>query len=99
MSKLESLWPNSSIYDTLETSRKKFIGQPLKALYKNHTFSRKSFVLFLENADGSGRKRLGDDPNLSLLIKRNSQYAEFPVKDIYRYYDQIHVVVNPKEEI
>lgn len=95
---MESQWPNNSTHDTLEITRRKFIGQPLKALYKNHSYSRKSFVLFLESADGSEKKRLGEDPNLSLLIMRNKQVADYPVKDIYRYYDQIHVVVNPPEE-
>lgn len=43
---MTALMPNSSVKDTRETSREKFIGKPLKSLYKNHAFSRKSFVLF-----------------------------------------------------
>lgn len=95
---MTALMPNSSVKDTPETSREKFIGKPLKSLYKNHAFSRKSFVLFLENADGSDRLRLGEDPSLSLLIMRNKQYAEYPIASIGRYYEQIHVVINPPEE-
>lgn len=95
---MKALNPERTVRDTLETSREKFIGKPLKSLYKNHTYSRKSFVLFLEQADGSGRRRLGEDPNLSLLIMRNKQYADFPIASISRYYEQIHVVVNPPEE-
>lgn len=92
---MTALMPNSSVKDTRETSREKFIGKPLKSLYKNHAFSRKSFVLFCENPDGSDRKRLGEDPNLSLLILRNPKYADHTVTQIFRYYEQIHVVVNP----
>lgn len=92
-----TLTPNSSVHDSLEINRDKFIGKPLKALYRNHHASRKGFVLFLENADGSGRRRLGEDPNLSLLIMRNKQYAEYPIASIGRYYEQIHVGINPPE--
>lgn len=95
---MQTLNPEKSVFDTLETSREKFIGQPLKSLYKKHSFSRKSFVLFCENPDGSGRKRLGEDPNLSLLILRNRKYASYPVSDIFRYYEQVCVVINPPEE-
>lgn len=95
---MQTLNPEKSVFDTLETSREKFIGQPLKSLYKKHSFSRKSFVLFCENPDGSGRKRLGEDVNLSLLIIKNPKYADHTVAEIRRYYDQIHVVINPPEE-
>lgn len=95
---MAALMPNSSVKDTLETSREKFIGKPLRNLFKNHSYSRKSFVLFLENADGSDRRRLGEDPNLSLLITRNRRYGEYPVASISRYYEQIHVVINPPGE-
>lgn len=87
--------PGRSKIDMLETTREKFIGQPLKSLYKKHSFSRKSFVLFCENPDGSDRKRLGDNLNLSLLIIKNPKYADHTVTSIYRYYDEIHVVINP----
>lgn len=87
-----------SITDTLETTKEKFIGKPLKRLFNHHGFSRNSFVLFLENKDGSGRKRLGADPNLSLVILNNKQYADYPVVDIHRYYEEIHVIINPQEE-
>ena len=43
--------------DTLDRTGLKFIGKPLKTLYKNHGVSRKNFALFLENPDGSGRVR------------------------------------------
>lgn len=92
---MQTLNPEKSVIDTLGTSREKFIGQPLKSLYKKHSFSRKSFVLFCENPDGSGRKRLGDNLNLSLLILKNPKYADHTVASIQRYYDEIHVVVNP----
>lgn len=82
----------------LETTGKKFIGKPLNSLYKHHAFSRKSFVLFLENADGSGRRRLGEDPNLSMLILKNVKYAGYPIAKIFWYYEQICVVINPPEE-
>lgn len=95
---MQTLNPEKSVFDTLETSREKFIGQPLKSLYKKHSFSRKSFVLFCENPDGSGRKRLGEDVNLSLLILRNKKYANYLVSDIFRYYEQVCVVINPPEE-
>lgn len=90
--------PARSVTDTLETNSDKFIGKPLKRLYNRHAFSWKSFVLFLENADGTGRKRLGADPNLSLIILNNKQYADYPVVDIHRYYEEIHVIINPPEE-
>lgn len=90
--------PERSVTDTLESSREKFIGKPLIRLYKHHGHSRKDFVLFLENPDGSGRKRLGADPNLSMIILKNQQYAYFPVADIHRYYDEIHVIINPQED-
>ena len=55
-------------------------------------------MLFLENADGSGRRRLGSDFNLSLIIYRNRDYADYPVASISRYYEEIHVVINPPKE-
>ena len=90
--------PNRSVHDSLEINKHKFIGKPLQELYKRHHALRRGFVLFLENADGSDRKRLGEDPNLSLLILRNVKYADYIVASIYRYYDQIHIVINPPEE-
>ena len=93
-----TLDPNRSVHDSLEINKHKFIGQPLQTLYKRHHALRKGFVLFLENADGSGRRRLGEDPNLSLLILRNKKYANYPVSDIFRYYEQVCVVINPPEE-
>lgn len=90
--------PNRSVHDSLEINKHKFIGKPLQELYKRHHALRRGFVLFLENADGSDRKRLGEDPNLSLLILRNVKYADYTVASIYRYYDQIHIVINPPEE-
>lgn len=83
--------------ELIEVSGKKFIGKPLNSLYKHHAFSRKSFVLFLENADGSERKRLGEDPNLSMIILRNAKYAHYPIASISKYYEQFHVVINPPE--
>ena len=93
-----TLNPDRTVHDTLETSREKFIGKPLKNIYHKHAFSQKSFVLFCENPDGSGRKRLGEDMNLSLLILRNPAYAGYTVASISRYYEEIHVVVNPPKE-
>lgn len=93
-----TLDPNRSVHDSLEINKHKFIGQPLQALYRNHHASRKGFVLFLENADESDRRRLGEDLNLSLLILRNRQYADYPIAKIYRYYEQIHIVIIPPEE-
>lgn len=90
--------PARSVTDTLLTNSDKFIGKPIKRLYNRHAFSSKNFVLFLENRDGTGRKRLGTDPNLSLIILKNSQYADYPVADIHRYYEEIHVIINPPEE-
>ena len=90
--------PDRSTTDTLETNRDKFIGKPLKRLYQHHGYSKKDFALFLENPDGTGRKRIGADPNLSLIILKNQQYADYPVVDIHRYYDEIHIVINPPEE-
>lgn len=89
---------NRSVHDSLEINKHKFIGKPLQELYKRHHALRRGFVLFLENADGSDRRRLGEDPNLSLLILRNVKYADYIVASIYRYYDQIHIVINPPEE-
>ena len=83
--------------DTLDRTGLKFIGKPLKTLYKNHGVSRKNFALFLENPDGSGRVRLGADLNLSLLIAKNKVFAEYPIKSISRFYEEIHVVINPPE--
>ena len=80
------------------TMAQKFIGQPLKNLYKKHSYSRKSFVLFLENGDGSGRQRIGEDLNPSLLIVKHREYVDFPIASISRYDDEIHVVVNPPKE-
>ena len=85
--------PKRSVHDSIEINKGTFIGKPLQ----NHA-SRKGFVLFLENADGSGRRRLGEDPNLSLLILRNKKYANYLVSDIFRYYEQVCVVINPPEE-
>ena len=82
----------------LVTTAQKFIGQPLKSLYKKHSYSRKSFVLFLENEDGSGRQRIGEDLNLSLLIVKHRKYVDYPIASISRYDDEIHVVVNPPKE-
>lgn len=90
--------PKRSVHDSIEINKGTFIGKPLQNLYHRHHASRKGFVLFLENADGSGRRRLGEDPNLSLLILRNVKYADYIVASIYRYYDQIHIVINPPEE-
>ena len=87
-----------SVHDSLDINKDKFIGKPLATLYQRHHASRKGFVLFLENPDGSNRRRLGDDLNLSLLIVRNAKYAGYPVAKIYRYYEQIHVIINPPEE-
>ena len=84
--------------DLLVTTAQKFIGQPLKSLYKKHSYSRKSFVLFLENEDGSGRQRIGEDLNLSLLIVKHRKYVDYPIASISRYDDEIHVVVNPPKE-
>ena len=95
---MKSQHPERTVRGTLETSREKFIGKPLKSLYKKHSYSRKSFVLFCENPDGSGRKRLGEDMNLSFLILRNPAYAGYTVASISRYYEEIHVVVNPPKE-
>ena len=50
-----------------EHSKERFIGRPLKSLYKKHTASRNRFVLFLER-DSGYPQRLGEDFNLSLLI-------------------------------
>ena len=55
-------------------------------------------MLFLENGDGSGRQRIGEDLNLSLLIVKHRKYVDFPIASISRYDDEIHVVVNPPEE-
>lgn len=93
-----TLNPGRSVHDTIEINKGKFIGKPLQTLYHRHHASRKGFVLFLENADGSDRRRLGEDPNLSLLILRNRKYANYPVADIFRYYEQICVVINPPKE-
>lgn len=90
--------PKRSVHDSIEINKGTFIGKPLQNLYHRHHASRKGFVLFLENADGSGRRRLGEDPNLSLLIIKNPKYADHTVAEIRRYYDQIHVVINPPEE-
>lgn len=90
--------PKRSVYDSIEINKGTFIGKPLQNLYHRHHASRKGFVLFLENADGSGRRRLGEDPNLSLLILRNKQYAHYPIGEIFRYYEQVAVVINPPEE-
>lgn len=84
--------------DTLfEKTREKFIGRPLKSLYKNHSASRNRFVLFLER-DSGYPLRLGDDFNLSLLIMRRPNCAEFPIVSINRYYDEIHVTIRKPEE-
>ena len=87
-----------SVHELLDLNKGKFIGKPLSKLYQHHAFSRKNFVLFLENADGSERKRLGADPNLSLVILKNAKYAGYPVASIHRYYEEIHVVINPPKE-
>lgn len=84
--------------DALDFTGQKFIGRPLKALYKKHGVSRKNFVLFLENPDGSRRVRLGADLNLSLLIIKNKVFAECPIKSISRFYEEIHVVISRPEE-
>lgn len=86
-----------SVHDSLDINKDKFIGKPLTTLYHRHHASRKGLVLFLENPDGSNRRRLGDDLNLSLLILRNAKYAGYPVVKICRYYEQIHVIINPPE--
>ena len=83
--------------DALDRTGLKFIGQPLKVLYKNHGVSRKNFVLFLETPDGSGRVRLGANLNLSLLIAKNKGFAENQIKSITRFYDEIHVVITTGE--
>lgn len=80
--------------DALDRTGQKFIGQPLKVLYKNHGVSRKNFALFLETSDGSRRVRLGADLNLSLLIAKNKVFAEHPIKSITRFYEEIHVVIS-----
>ena len=90
--------PKRSVHDSIEINKGTFIGKPLQNLYHRHHASRKGFVLFLENADGSGRRRLGEDPNLSLLILRNKKYANYLVSDVFRYYEQVCVVINPPEE-
>lgn len=79
----------------LERTKVKFLGKPLKRLYKHHSVSRDKFVLFL---DGEYPKRLGEDFNLSNLIVRCKQYADYPVLDIRRYYDEIHVKITAPEE-
>ena len=84
--------------ELLDINSKKFIGKRLGSLYKRHAFSRKSFVLFLENKDGSERRRLGSDPNLSLIIMKNAGYSQYPIASISKYYDEFHVVINPPEE-
>ena len=93
-----TLDPNRSVHDSLEINKHKFIWKPLQELYHRHHALRKGFMLFLENADGSDRRRLGEDLNLSLLILRNAKYAGYPVAQIYWYYEQIHIVINPPEE-
>lgn len=93
-----TLDPKRSVHDSIEINAYKFIGKPLSELYHRHHASRKGFVLFLENPDKSDRRRLGEDLNLSLLILRNSKYAHYPVAYIFRYYEQIAVVINPPEE-
>lgn len=90
--------PKRSVHDSIEINKGTFIGKPLQNLYHRHHASRKGFVLFLENADGSGRRRLGEDPSLSLLILRNKKYANYPIAEIFRYYEQVAVVINPPEE-
>ena len=87
---------DTGIIDTLETTGLKFIGNPRKSLYRKHSASRKRFVLFLES--GEGKKRLGADPNLSLIIMKNSDYSQYPIASISKYYDEFHVVINPPEE-
>ena len=93
-----TLDPNRSVHDSLEINKHKFIGKPLQELYHRHHALRKGFVLFLENADGSDRRRLGEDPNLSMLILKNVKYAGYPIAKIFWYYEQICVVINPPEE-
>lgn len=83
--------PKRSVHDSIEINKGTFIGKPLQNLYHRHHASRKGFVLFLENADGSDRRRLGEDPNLSLLILRNRKYSSYPIAEIFRYYDKISV--------
>lgn len=80
-----------------EHSKERFIGRPLKSLYKKHTASRNRFVLFLER-DSGYPQRLGEDFNLSLLISRRPNCAEFPIVSINRYYDEIHVTIRKPEE-
>ena len=93
-----TLNPERSVHDSIDINKDKFIGKPLSELYHRHHASRKGFLLFLENADGSNRRRLGEDPNLSLLILRCRQYANYPIAEIFRYYEQVAVVINPPEE-
>lgn len=87
---------NESCHDGIEITKKKFIGKPLMMLYKRHGVSRNRFVLFLDSEDD--RIRLGADLNLSLIIYKNRKYADYPVKDIVRYYDEIHVIITKPEE-
>ena len=87
---------SEGIKDGIEITKGKFIGRPLARLYKRHGASRNRFVLFLE--DKENRLRLGADYNLSLVIYKNQQYADFPVKDIVRYYDEIHVIITRPED-
>ena len=82
--------------DGIEITKKKFVGRPLARLYKRHGASRNRFALFLE--DDNTRTPLGADYNLSLIIYKNWQYADFPVKDIVRYYNEIHVIITRPEE-
>lgn len=90
--------PDRSCHDSLDINKDKFIGKPLASLYERHHASRKGFRLFLDSPDGKHRKPLGEDLSLSLLIRRNAKYANYPIAQIYRYYEQICVVINPPEE-
>ena len=76
--------------DAIEITKKKFIGKPLKRLYERHSVSRGGFALFLEDGE---RKPLGKGPNLSFIILKNKEYPDFPVKDITRSYEELHVII------
>lgn len=87
---------NEGYREGADITKTKFIGKPLKRLYQRHGVSRGGYALLLETE--GGRTRIGGDVNLSVLILKNKQYADYPVLDIVRYYDEIHVIITRSEE-
>lgn len=73
------------------------VGKQLIGMFKYHYFRIAGYLLLVEQPDGTERTKIGEDPNLSLLIYKHRRYSFYRVKEIYDYFGVTCVVLIPPD--